>query len=83
MKSYKVGYVCNDGTHRNFTIKSNHVIVHSNRINLMTNPLLGEVLEKLVKKQKNPNSQLNKHGGLAYLSYIRNEDTGTAQTYHL
>ena len=46
-------------------------------------PLLDEVLGKLQKKQENPNSQMNKHGGLAYLAYIRNEDTGTFQPYHL
>lgn len=78
---YKVGYTAYDGTHRSFKFESSKRLTSGNRICIMTNPLLGEVLEEFAVRCKDPQNKMCQHGGAYKLNYIENVNTGTMQMF--
>ena len=80
---YRAVYECNDGTILGFNFESNRRIVRNSQINLMTNPLLNEVYDRLSERKANPNNKMHEHGGYKKLLKIKNRSTGTVQYYDL
>lgn len=83
MNEYRAIYRCKDGKCLGFKFESNRRIVGNGQINIMTNPLLEEVWQRIQERMKDPKNKMHQHGGYDQLVCIKNIRTGTSQYYDL
>ena len=83
MNVYKVSYQAHDGSYRSFTVSSKRRLVNAAQMCYSTNPLLGEVMREIKRRQEDASSPMSKHGGCKRLTKITNVDTGNFELFDI